>query len=407
MMMTATLTLLAGLCVLLFIAAASYLSRGALRRGLVVITLAIGLSAATAFSIYPALRLTNGGTDDAFRIAELEQLRADRDQLLIEVGQKSRDNEALSKTSAFFTKLHKERMTRISDDIHNIKEILLGPGSGMQVGLDRADLMLSSFLDGPSGFDSILADLRQLKTLRVRSPNEQTPPILAMLGQTRATDTGTTGMIVEMPTATVNLSQPVLEASTLAEPDTLAVLRKALDGKMATGAYKVEALTEPELVMGRRGKYYVIELKNSNSGDRFTFDSGKYTFQSSRGAFKASFHSFAADVLKQLEGRAKFSLYVRGSADAQAYTGALEPGFEYRSLSYLPSSRGKYLANLATAPVPQIVRNAELPNLRGEYLRKYLGELYPSAPISLLEGTVTKKDNPAARNTELILFVGW
>ena len=101
MVMTATLSFLAVLSIVLFLGAASYISRGALRRGLLILFLAVGLSATSAVSIYPALRLTDGGTDDAFRIAEIEQLKADRDQLLAEVNQKARDNEALSKTSAF------------------------------------------------------------------------------------------------------------------------------------------------------------------------------------------------------------------------------------------------------------------------------------------------------------------
>ncbi len=406
MVMTATLTFLAGLCAVLFLASASYLSRGALRRGGLVMALAIGLATASLFSISPALRLTNGGSDDSFRIAELDLLRAERDQLLIDVNQKARDNEALSKTSAFFTKLHKERMTRISDEIRNIKDIMLGPGSGMLVNLEAPDPMLASFLDGPSGFDSILADLRRLKTLRVRAPQDPISPTLAVVSQARASDAGTSGVIVDAPAAAVT-SPPVLEGNTMQEPDTLAVLRKALDGKMSTGTYRVETLAEPELISGRKGKYYVVELRNPKTGDRFTFDSGKYTFQSSRSAYKTSFNSFAADVLKQLEGHAKFDLFVRGSADAQSYYGQLEPGFEYRTISYLPSSRGHYLANLATAPVASIVKNVDLPNLRGEYLRKYLGELYPSASATMLEGVVTKKDSPAARNTELILFVGW
>ena len=97
-----------------------------------------------------------------------------------------------------------------------------------------------------------------------------------------------------------------------------------------------------------------------------------------------------------------------GSADAQAYYGQLEPGFEYRRVTYLPSvSKGKYLANPATVAVNSIVKNTDLPNLRGEYLRGYLAELYPAKPAMMLEGIVTKKDNPAARNTELILYVAW
>lgn len=406
MVMTATLSFLAVLSIVLFLGAASYISRGAVRRGLLILFLAVGLSATSAVSIYPALRLTDGGTDDAFRTAEIEQLKADRDQLLAEVNQKARDNEALSKTSAFFSKLHKERLTRISDEIHSIKDIVLGPQSGMLVSLDSNETTLTTFLDGPSGFDSILADLRKLKALRVRSPNDPIVPQLAVLGPARATDAGTTGRIVE---PTPPASSAVVDGAEPAprEADTLAVLRKALDSKMSTGTYKIEAMSEPELVDGRKGRYYLVELKNPKTGDRFTFDSGKYTFQSSRGAYKTSFNAFAADVLKQLEGQTKFDLFVRGNADAQSYSGQLEPGFEYRKISYLPSSRGKYLANLATANVPQTVKNTDLPNLRGEYLRGFLAELFPVSKATLLEGSVTKKDNPAARNTELILFVGW
>ena len=406
MVMTATLLFLAVLSLVLFLGAASYISRGAVRRGLLILFLAIGLSAASVVAIYPALRLTDGGTDDAFRTAEIEQLKADRDQLLAEVNQKARDNEALSKTSAFFSKLHKERLTRISEEIHSIKDIVLGPQSGMLVSLDTNETTLTSFLDGPSGFESILVDLRKLKALRVRSPNDPIAPTLAMLGPTRGLDAGTTGMIVD---PTPPASSAVVDGPEPAprEADTLAVLRKALDSKMSTGTYKVEGMTEPELVDGRKGRYYLVELKNPKSGDRFTFDSGKYTFQSSRAAYKTSFNAFAADVLKQLEGQTKFDLFVRGSADAQSYNGQLEPGFEYRKISYLPSSRGKYLANLATASVSQTVKNTDLPNLRGEYLRGFLAELFPVSKATLLEGYVTKKDNPAARNTELILFVGW
>ncbi|MEQ1695285.1 MAG: hypothetical protein ABL901_05520 [Hyphomicrobiaceae bacterium] len=404
MVTTATLSFLAVLSLVLLLGAASYISRGAVRRGVLILFLAVGLSAISVAAIYPALRLTDGGTDEAFRTAEIEQLKADRDQLLTEVNQKARDNEALSKTSAFFSKLHKERLTRISEEIHSIKDIVLGPQSGMLVSLDANETTLTTFLDGPSGFESILTDLRKLKALRVRSPNDPIAPQLAVLGPSRATDAGTTGVIVEpaphASSAVVDGGEPAPR-----EADTLTVLRKALDSKMSTATYKVDAMSEAELVDGRKGRYYLIELKNPKTGNRFTFDSGKYTFQSSRAAYKTSFNAFAADVLKQLEGQAKFDLFVRGSADAQAYNGQLEPGFEYRKISYLPNSRGKYLSNPATINVAQSVKNTDLPNLRGEYLRGYLAELFPVAKVNLLEGYVTKKDNPAARNTELILFV--
>jgi hypothetical protein len=407
MVMTATLAFLAVLTLVLLLGAASYISRGAIRRGTLILVLGSGLAAASILSIYPALRLTTGGSDDAFRLAEIEQLKADRDQLLSEVNQKARDNEALSKTSASFSKLHKERLTRISEEIGSIKEIVGGPQSGMLLASADAstEATLTSFLDGPSGFDSILNDLRKLKAVRVRAPGDPIAPTLAMVGPARAIDAGTTGQIIDAPPA----SSAVIDGAEPAakDPDTLASLRKALDSKMSTPAYSVQAMGEPELINGHKGQYYLVELKNPKTGQRFTFDSGKYTFQSSRAAYKSSFNTFAADVLKQVEGQANFDLFVRGSADAQAYSGQLEPGFEYRKISYLPSSRGKYLSNLASLNVSQTVKNTDLPNLRGEYLRNFLIELFPSAPATLLEGSVTKKDNPSARNTELVLFVSW
>ena len=214
------------------------------------------------------------------------------------------------------------------------------------------------------------------------------------------------GLAVAM-VAPTSAPAPVKPAAP-AENETLAALHKALDSKMATGAYRVEPIADPELITDRKGRYYLIELKAPKTGQNFTFDSGKYTLQGNRGEYKQTFNAFAGDVLKQLEGQAKFDLYVRGSADAQAYSGPYEPGFELKRLSYLPSTgRGKYLANPATVALGSTVRNADLPNLRGEFLRGFLAGLYPQKPAVLLEGNVTKKDNPAARNTELILFVAW
>jgi hypothetical protein len=410
MVMIATLSFLSSLSLMLLIGAASYISRGAIRRGLVILVAAAGLAGTSALEIYPALRLTEGTSDDAFRLAEIELLRSDRDRLVAEVNQKARDNEALSKTSAFFSKLHKERLTRIAEELRTTKDLILGPASGLVAAPDTADVMLTSFVEGPGGFDSILADIRRLKSLRARGADEPVAPILAMVSPQRGTDAGTTGMIVDMPSGPAKgepASQRELDEKMAAENDTLAAMRKALDSKMATTGYKVEPIGEPEFVAGRPGRYYLIELKGQKSGQRFTFDSGKYTFQSSRNDYKASFNTFASDVLRQLEGQTKFDLFVRGSADAQAYSGQLEPGFEYRKISYLPSARGKYLGNLATVAVNSAVRNSDLPNLRGEYLRGFLSELYPTKPAIILEGNVTKKDNPAARYTELILFVAW
>ena len=413
MAMIATLSFLAGLFVVLLLGGASYISRGAVKRGVAILALAIGLAGTTAVEIYPALKLTDSMADNLYRTSELEKLKVERDQLVADLNQKARDNEALTKTSAFFSKLHKERMTRIAEEIRNVKDIVLGPGSGIVAGTLPTEVTLTTFVEGPGGVESIVNDLRSFKSLRVRGIGETVPPTLAMLGPQHGSEAGTSGVIVEpidtkgTRTVGATLATPP-PAPMTGEGETIAALHRALDSKMATGTYRAEPINDPEFIAGRTGHFYLIELKSPKTGANFKFDSGKYTLQNNRSEYKATFDSFAGEVLKQLEGHAKFDLFVRGSADAQAYSGPYEPGYEFRRLSYLPSTgRGKYLANLATVALGTTVRNADLPNLRGEYLRGYLAQIYPQKPAILLEGQVTKKDNPAARNTELILYVAW
>jgi len=103
------------------------------------------------------LQLRHANADDTFRLAEIEKLKAERDQLQAEINQKARDNEALSRTSAFFTKLHSERLTRIAEEIHTAKELLLGPASGIVTSAPVGEATLTSFIEGPSGFESILS----------------------------------------------------------------------------------------------------------------------------------------------------------------------------------------------------------------------------------------------------------
>jgi len=416
----ATLTFLGCLVLVLLVGAASYMSRGAVRRGGFILACAVGLAGVSGLEIYPAIKLLHDDPEGLSRKAEMDQIRVERDQLLADIHQKERDNEALSRTSAFFNKLHTERMTRIADEIRNAKDIFLGPGSGIMSPATPTETTLTSFVEGPSGFEAIIADLRALKALKARGLDDQGAATLASAIPPRRTGADTTGVIIEpadVRTTRIegaSLAVPPPAPATMeaipgkTETETLAALHKALDSKMATSSYKVEPVADTDLVAGRTGRYYVIELKSPKSGQNFTFDSGKYTLQASKADYKATFNSFAGEVLKQLEGKAQFELFVRGSADGQAYSGAYEPGFDYRKFGYLPSDgRGKYLANMATAALGNTVRNADLPNLRGEFLRGYLAQLYPTKPATLLEGQVTKKDDPAARNTQLILFVAW
>ncbi len=410
MVMIATLTFLAFLSAVLLLAGASYISRGAMRRGVFIVCAAIGLTAASIGAIYPALKLTNGIIGDDLRTAELDQVRVDRDRLASELQQKVRDNEAITKTSAFFTKLHKERLTRIAEELAVVKDLIQGPASGLTFASVSGDMSVTAFVGAEHGYEAILSDLRRLKSIKLRPAGDINRSTLAAFAPgVQAIPSGTTGAIVEpvmLKDSTTNreIAPPKVDAT-----ETLAALKKALDGRMATPNYRVELLADRELLNGQPGRYYSIELRQPKTGNRIAFESARYTLQgNARDEFTTAFQGFEADVLRQLEGQTEFDVYVRGSADSQSYTGAMEKGFEYARATYLPTTgRGQHLLTPATIGLNSIVKNSDLPHLRGEFLRSTVAQLYPAKTVLALEGTMLKKVTAAARNTELVLFVAW
>jgi hypothetical protein len=409
MVMIATLTFLAFLCAILFLAGASYVSRGAVRRGVFIICAAIGLSAACIGSIYPALKLTDGIIGDDLRTAELNQIRVDRDRLATELKQKVRDNEAITKTSAFFTKLHKERLTRIAEELAIVKDLIQGSASGVTLA-SAGDASVTAFVGTENGYEAILADLRRLKSIRLRPEGDiNRSTLTAFVPGLSTIPSGTTGAIVEPvmlrdtdPKA--EIAPPKVDAT-----ETLSALKKALDGRMSTPNYRVELLAERELLNGQPGRYYSIELRQPKTGNRIAFESARYTLQgNAREEFNGAFQGFEADVLRQLEGHVTFDLFVRGTADQQSYTGAMEKGFEYSKAAYLPNTgRGQYLMAPAIIGLNSTVKNSDLPYLRGEFLRSVVAQLYPTKTVMALEGPMLKKVTSAARNTEIVLFVSW
>ena len=175
-----------------------------------------------------------------------------------------------------------------------------------------------------------------------------------------------------------------------------------------TKDFRIEPYPDNEVVKGRKGRYYVVDMKNAQSGIRFNFQSGRYTIDRSGRAFRQALSAFARDVAKKLEGNVDYELYVRGSADAAAYNGQPERGFEYNRVSYMPAvGDGRYVKAVEKRSIGRKIKNADLPYLRAEFLRNVVRDVYPVKPPQILEGTVTRKINNADRNVELILFADW
>lgn len=185
-------------------------------------------------------------------------------------------------------------------------------------------------------------------------------------------------------------------------------LREQMAVKMSTPSYDVEVYPDRELVGGRRGRYYVVDLKNADSGVRFFFEGGRYTLSRADGEFRRSLNAFILDILNKLDGNVRHDLYVRGSADRASYEGRFEEGHLYRQIRYLRNAGGdRYTSDIGERQLGTVVRNQDLPELRAMFLSRIVAEAYPVKPPKILEGAVTAKTSNRDRNAELILFVDW
>lgn len=197
-----------------------------------------------------------------------------------------------------------------------------------------------------------------------------------------------------------------LPATALAEE--LRDLKERMAYGYSTDDYNVEVFPDNEMIKGKKGSYYVIDLKDAEGGAKFGFAAGKYTLDRSDKKFRKALSVFMRDVAEKLEGNIDYQLMVRGSADAAAYRGLQNKDYQYREISYLPEvGEGRYLTTETVRQVEVKIVNEDLPFLRAKYLKELVGDVYPTSVANILEGQITSKVNKRDRNAELLLFVNW
>ena len=185
-------------------------------------------------------------------------------------------------------------------------------------------------------------------------------------------------------------------------------LKDKMGARLSTPSYDVEVYPDKEMIRGRQGRYYVVDMKNAMSGIRYHFEGGKYTLARSSQEFRSSLNTFVADILSKFEGNVRYDLYVRGSADIKPYEGRFEPGQEFRTINFLKNLGGdKYGVDTGLRTVGDVVRNLDLPDLRAAFLQKIVADSYPLKRPIILEGAVSPKADDRDRNVELLLFVDW
>ncbi len=196
-----------------------------------------------------------------------------------------------------------------------------------------------------------------------------------------------------------------------ADPDAMhdaMVLRDKMGVEMRTENYDVSLYPDNEVLEGKKGRYYVIDLKEAKSGIRYYFQPGRYTIDKRIPEFRSSLNNFAKDVLEKMHGKVDYQLLVRGSADKAPFSGKLELGHEYKEISFMKSvGDDRYASGLVNAAVRESVANEDLPNLRAAFLQQIIANAYPLKAPVILEGSVTPRHAEGDRNVELLLYVNW
>lgn len=218
----------------------------------------------------------------------------------------------------------------------------------------------------------------------------------------------TLGALADLQTRAAFVPEPPQRSQAMDETRALISLKDQMSTRLETKNYDVELYPERELVGGRQGKYYVIDLKDAANGIRYYFEGGKYSLARGNAEFRSSLNAFIADVLKKIDGKVRYDLFVRGSADAKPYQGRMERGLEYPSIALLRhAGNDRYASQPSELQLASTIKNEDLPNLRAAFMRDVVAENYPVKRPMVLEGAVSAKPNDRDRNVELILFVDW
>lgn len=159
------------------------------------------------------------------------------------------------------------------------------------------------------------------------------------------------------------------------------------------------------------GDYFIVEEDGKRyalkTNERMNFDAGQYT-KDTNNQFIEFMTRFHDNIVRAGGTKSGVVAYLKGSADLlgeENFTGALLTPDD-GSMNVLIKSKirsNHYLNKTKPVTINQNFRNADLPNLRANYIRKIFLGLQINAEI--LDGEVTTKISEFDRNVLTLIFV--
>jgi hypothetical protein len=195
---------------------------------------------------------------------------------------------------------------------------------------------------------------------------------------------------------------------------------KTIAGELKAGKktefYEAEKIPSTEVVKGKKGDYYFIDLKDVKTKEILNFKPGKYTIDSFDRQFGKSINKFNREVWTIMKQDNRASIFLKGSADSTGDASFRAPieNVGCQSDKFLAIAvhkevnRGSniYAKELTTKPVEgKEYGNRDLPDLRARFMQCKLQETHSDLNPKILQGNVAPEIGENLRNVSLILFV--
>ncbi|AEE50686.1 hypothetical protein [Haliscomenobacter hydrossis] len=173
---------------------------------------------------------------------------------------------------------------------------------------------------------------------------------------------------------------------------------------------------DQELVKGKKGKCFIVNLKSAYDEEVILFKAGEYVINDSI-SFAISLDDFMANVYFDLKDKGvNCQLYVKGSADISGHTtfrkkideryGSKEGFTKIEYLKALDKEYNFFTNEVQIKSIGGKYSNSDLPLLRGKFIQYWMKQKFDGVTPIILEGGVEgKTPNPSLRNAYLYLFV--
>jgi len=173
--------------------------------------------------------------------------------------------------------------------------------------------------------------------------------------------------------------------------------------------YKIKAEENTEIVLGKKGNYYLVEIKALVEVGRSLFRPARYVAKDFELRFRESLEQFHRNVINRLNGNANYMIFVKGSADkigTKSLKRFFDQGFYYNEIYYLQKNAKYVLPELQRKQIPQPYRNKHLPDLRARFIQEEIKKPPYNMEARIIEGSVSRNYYyPSDRNVVFLLYI--